>query len=632
MKAEMSISTRISRRILTITTIVFLAAIVVVAIFSVSAITKEVKQTITKSLDNVILDAEKSLTEVEVVVETMSGGIVKNRNIQQSTNAMTVAVVNASELITSCALAYEPFKGYNNQYHQMPFTFWDDETGGLITKDMGESDYDYSSLDWYQIPRLLGTCYWSEPSYDSEGTGKMVTTYSKPLYDENGEFFGVVKADVDLEWLSEKINNMRPYERAYTVVIGRNASFITHTEKEKILSESIFSVAEAKNLPSLKQIGIRMLAGEEDFLPVTYGINGYYAAFGPFQNGWSALMICSFKDVYKSLNTIIIYLALVVILGMIALYFASKKAIRRLTAPVTEFTYTAMNMSRGFFNASIPEVKTDDEIKHLHDSLYFLQHSINRYITELKSSTASNERFESELNIARQIQLNMVSTNFPKSDEFDLFATLSPAKEVGGDLYDFFVKDRTLNFAIGDVSGKGVPAALYMAILRYAYRFMAGMDFSINEVLQTLNRTVSEGNDSGMFATMFIARINLDTLEMEYCNGGHNPIVVISPEGKAEFLKAQSNLAVGLFPDFTYVAEKLQLSKGSRLILYTDGISEAEASDYSQYGDDRIIDFASNINANDDSKTVTDNLISSVKNFTGDNDQNDDITILTLKI
>lgn len=631
MKGETTISSRLSKRIMAITSGVFLAAIVVVTIFTVNAITNEVKQTVTKSVDNVILQVEKSLTEVEVAVETLAKENMSNLSDPQEVLDLVASTVNSSELITSCALAYEPFRGFNKSYHCMPFYYWEQSTNGLIFKQLGTADYDYHTLDWYQIPKLLKKSYWSEPSYDSEGTGKIVTTYSKPLYDENGELIGILKADVDLDWLNEIIYATRPYDNSYMVVIGRNGSYISHPDRDLILNETIFSIAESEDIPDLKKIGMSMVQGKENFVRVSNGEDGFFAAFAPFQNGWSAMMACSFRDVFTAVNRIIVYLLIVVIVGLFVLYFASRKAIRRLTAPITEFTYSAMNMSRGFFNAQIPEVDTDDEMKKLQESLFFLQHSINRYISELKSTTASNERFESELNIAREIQLNMVSTQFPESEEFDLFATLSPAKEVGGDLYDFFVQGRTLNIAIGDVSGKGVPAALYMAILRYGYRFIAGMHFSINEVLQILNRTVSDGNDSGMFATMFVARINLDTMEMEYCNGGHNPIVTVTPEGKAEFLKAESNIAVGLFPEFEYVAEKIQLAKGSRLLLYTDGISEAEARDFSQFGEERILTFASEVSTGADSRTVTESLLENVKNFTGDNDQNDDITIMTIK-
>lgn len=630
MSAIASISQRLSRRILRISFLVFLLAIVVVAIFSYIAIREEVKTTATKSVDNVILEVEKSLTEVQTVVEILSGQ--EKRYAQKEVADLISSVVNGSELITSCALAFEPFKGYNNSFKCMPLALWLPQADTLEFKQLGDLNYDYRTLDWYQIPRLLGKSVWSEPSYDSEGTGKIVTTYSKPLYDRKGEFIGVLKTDVDLEWLNEIISEMKPYANSYMTVIGRNAAFISHPDKDKILRETIFSIAEAEEIPMLKTIGMRMLSGEENFVKVKNGLNGYYGAYAPFQNGWSALMVCSFKDMFKPLNDIVKYLLVVVVAGLVTLYFASRKTIRRVTAPLTEFTYTAMNISRGFFNAALPEVDSDDEIKHLHDSLMYLQLSINRYIKELKASTASNERYESELNIARQIQLNMVSTDFPESEDFDLHAMVSPAKEVGGDLYDFFVKDRWLNIAIGDVSGKGVPAALYMAILRYAYRFIANMDFQLKDVMETINRNVSEGNDTGMFATMFVARINLDTFEMEYCNGGHNPIVLVTPEGEAGFVKAKSNIAVGLFPDFRYEGERIQLERGSRLILYTDGISEAETVDFSQYGEGRILDFASSLTGDMASSAVTESLMASVREFTGNNEQNDDITVLTVKL
>lgn len=630
MRAISSISQRLSRRILSISILVFLVAIIVVSVFSFIAISEEVKTTATKSVDNVILQIEKSLTEVEVVVETLSAD--ETDSSRGDAVGLISSIVNGSELITSCALAFEPFKGFNRSFRCMPMAIWSSSSDSLEFKQMSSVDYDYHSMDWYQIPRLLGKGVWSEPAYDSEGTGKIVTTYSKPLYNKKGELVGVLKADVDLEWLNEIIAEMKPYPNSFMLIIGRNASFISHPDKEKILRETIFSVSRAANLPMLKTAGMQMLAGEENFMKIKSGLNGYYAAFAPFQNGWSALMVCTFKDAFKSMTRTVIYLFIVVMAGLVILYFASRRTIRRVTAPVTEFTYTAMNISRGFFDATLPEVKYNDEISRLHDSLMYLQLSIKRYITELKASTASNERYESELNIARQIQLKMVSTRFPESADFDLHAALIPAREVGGDLYDFFVKDRWLNIAIGDVSGKGVPAALYMAILRYAYRFIANTDFQLKDVMETINRNVSEGNDTGMFATMFVARINLDTFEMEYCNGGHNPIVLVTPEGEAGFVKAKSNIAVGLFPDFRYEGERIQLERGSRLILYTDGISEAETVDFSQYGEGRILDFASSLTGDMASSAVTESLMASVREFTGNNEQNDDITVLTVKL
>lgn len=221
---------------------------------------------------------------------------------------------------------------------------------------------------------------------------------------------------------------------------------------------------------------------------------------------------------------------------------------------------------------------------------------------------------------------------FPKRDDFDIYAALFPAKEVGGDLYDFYVKGDHLYFAIGDVSGKGVPAALFMAITRSAYRFISGMGMNMEQVERNINNAFTEGNESGMFVTMFIGCLDLKTLELEYCNAGHNPIVVVSPSGKADFLHAKANLAAGLIGGFQYQGETLQLEKGSRLILYTDGISEAENRQKELFGEDRLLEYSASVPVTTSAKDFTDGLLDAVRGFTDGNEQNDDITVLTIRV
>ncbi len=168
-----------------------------------------------------------------------------------------------------------------------------------------------------------------------------------------------------------------------------------------------------------------------------------------------------------------------------------------------------MNIAKGNFHAHIPEVKSEDEIKRLHDSLVYMVTSLNTFVTELKTSTASNERFESELNVANGIQMQMLPKNFPHEENMDIYAVLSPAKEVGGDLYDFFTKGDNLFIAVGDVSGKGVPASMYMAITKASFRFITHLGLDLAEGVSKINKAFSDGNDSGMFVTLFVARINM---------------------------------------------------------------------------------------------------------------------------
>ena len=196
-------------------------------------------------------------------------------------------------------------------------------------------------------------------------------------------------------------------------------------------------------------------------------------------------------------------------------------------------------------------------------------------------------------------------------------------------------KGKYLYFTIGDVSGKGVPASLMMAITRAGLRFVAGMDQTMDKLLERVNVSVTDTNSDNMFVTLFMGRINLETRHMEYCNAGHNPIIVVPPDGEPYFLKTKPNLAIGLFEDFVYEDESLDLIAGTRLILYTDGVNEAERADKELFGNSRLIEWARSAlvrNTATTDKEVVDNLYKTVQRFTEGNTQNDDITIMSILI
>ena len=321
-------------------------------------------------------------------------------------------------------------------------------------------------------------------------------------------------------------------------------------------------------------------------------------------------------------------LLLIGIVGLIIVYFVCRREIRRMTRPVTELSVSALNMAKGNFKAKLPEISSQDEMRRLKDSFVYLQNSISDYIGQLKTTKSDNERMESELNVARTIQMGMLSTDFPPQ----LHALVKPAKEVGGDLYDFIRKGDVLHFAVGDVSGKGVPASLVMSITRAMLHFVATLDLPLNESVSRINNSVADSNSNDMFVTLFIARINLKTLRMDYCNAGHNPPVIISPDGKPAFLPVKSNLAAGLMEQFPYEAEQIDLEPGSRLVAYTDGVTEAENDQLALYGEDRLMEALGQLKADMDEEAVVKQIYQSVKSFTGSHPQSDDITIMSLKV
>ena len=340
----------------------------------------------------------------------------------------------------------------------------------------------------------------------------------------------------------------------------------------------------------------------------------------------------AFKSLQDSplMHVVLIAISLV---SLAAIFFACRAVIKYMTRPVSELSKAVLDMAKGDLKAKLPEIKSEDEMRRLHDSFQTMQHSLLDYIEELKTSTAANERILSDLTLARNIQRGMLLKEFPPF----LYAMLDPAKKVGGDLYDYTLKGDQLYFAIGDVSGKGVAASLVMAITRVMLRFVVGMGLPLDETLRRINDSFSESNEMGMFVTLFVARLDLKTGHMDFCNAGHNPILIIPPDGEPYFLHCKANIALGVFGGFVFEAEQIDLKQGTRIIAYTDGVTEAEKADLSQYGEERLMDWAKGLvetshAMSSQEKDIVESLHNSVTAFADGNPQNDDITIVSLKL
>ena len=625
-----SFSVRLSLNIILVVAALFLGAIAIVAFTSHRLITDEAMRSAQNKLDASISDIEKKLVPTESKVQSV-GWFVANQTCDTTTlRFLTTAVVKDLNIIGS-SVAYAPFAFDSTRYYFMYYT--SDVDNELKNNVLGSEEYNYFSMDWFRIPYQTKKPYWSDPYFDKGGGNCLMSTYSYPLIDKNNKVYAVVTADITLEWIVDKVKTIKPYKNSYMTVVSANGSYFDVTTEELLNNYTIYSTAKKTSNKQVMKIVDEMMAGHKGVNQ--FNNDGYqgFAVYGPLHNGWSAAIICQYRDVLERSLEMSKILGLVCLFGLVAMYIFCRRRVRKLTQPITELTVSAMNMAKGNFHAQLAEVNTNDEMRRLHDAFDQMQHSINDYITELRTTTASNMRFESELNIAKRIQHHMVPTDFPERDDVGLYALLQPAKEVGGDLYDFVIRGNELYFTIGDVSGKGVPAAMFMSITRSASRFISGLDMKLDEVMENINNTIVDGNDSGMFVTLFMGCLNLQTGHLKFCNGGHNPIVVVPADGgEPYFLKQKSNIAVGVFPDFKYEMQEMDLEKGSRLLLYTDGVTEAERSDKSQYGEDRLVGWAKSSHGIESEEGICKMLYADVKKFVAGNEQNDDITIMSIKL
>jgi len=249
----------------------------------------------------------------------------------------------------------------------------------------------------------------------------------------------------------------------------------------------------------------------------------------------------------------------------------------------------------------------------------------------LAKVNAAKERIEGELSIARNIQMSMVPHTFPKRDDFDMYAMMTPAKEVGGDLYSYLIQGDILYFCVGDVSGKGVPASLFMAQTTRLFHALASQGMSPAEICTHMNDELTEDNEQSMFVTMFICRLDMKLNLFEYCNAGHNPPVIGNADGQLSFLELEANAPLGLWPGLAFVGESIEYFKDRLLFLYTDGLNEAEDTEQKQFGEDRLLDILHQTHTNS-AKQIIEALTQEVDRHRNGAKPNDDLTMMCVKL
>ena len=251
----------------------------------------------------------------------------------------------------------------------------------------------------------------------------------------------------------------------------------------------------------------------------------------------------------------------------------------------------------------------------------------------LEETTSAKERYESELRIARDIQMGMVPNRFPafpERPEIDLYATMETAKAVGGDFYDYFLRDNRLCFCVGDVFGKGVPASMTMAVAVSLFRTIAKSGATPAQIVTRLNETLSADNENGTFITMFVGEIDLPTGYMNFCNAGHNPPVVIE-DGHVTFMQLESNAPVGLWPEMSFVEEQMLDVRGKHLLIYTDGVTEAENMRQEQFGEERLLSTLKD-NSQGDACSTLQGVQQAVRHYVDGAESSDDMTMLCVAI
>jgi len=422
---------------------------------------------------------------------------------------------------------------------------------------------------------------------------------------------------------------------AYVFVADRSGEIFSHTFVPGIPPE-VFAMRRPAPAPAGEDRLVAVdlyaqgLGAVTDIAaPILTGVGGY-AHVGMDQSLIRAKIL---RAVIEQQGLMLLIFLLSVVLAYIF--------VNRISRPLNQLADYTRSLATHDFDAglNIPAAiealpqKSKDEVGNLAESFMDMERTLQRYLKDLKETTASKERIESELKIAHEIQMSMVPKTFPpfpERREFDIYATLVPAREVGGDFYDFFfIDEQRLCFAIGDVSGKGVPAALFMALTKTLFRVTGGrQNAAAGLILSRLNTEICRDNDSCMFVTAFCGILDVQTGQVDYSNAGHNLPYVMS-NGVVTALSNKGGMALGVADSANYGAGQIVLKPGDRLVLYTDGVTEAMDRKNELFSEGRLEATLRGVNGRN-SHEVVDRVVKDVQRFAADAPQSDDITLLVL--
>ncbi|MCK4255760.1 SpoIIE family protein phosphatase [candidate division WOR-3 bacterium] len=592
---------------------------------------KNLAQATTSRIDIVLRSVEKAPENLACFIENSS------YSKEELINSLRSVVENNPEIYGG-TIAFEPYAFNSESIYFAPYFY--KSNGEIKFTYLGSETYRYFYWDWYQIPRELERPMWSEPYYDVGGGNIIMATYSVPFYktvDGERRLTGIVTADISLLWLQKMVSSIKISQTGYGFLISKNGTVVTHPTEKLIMNETIFSVAEARGDAKLREIGREMIKGMSGFVPFNSIVTGKkcWMVYGPvFSSGWSLGVLFPQDELLADITRLNRMVFSLVIAGILFLSFIIASIASNITRPLRTLAKKSEEIGSGNLDVEIPSVKSRDEVGQLTESFVYMKQSLKQYIKELTETTAAKERIESELKIAHDIQMSIVPKifpPFPERSEFDIYATLEPAREVGGDFYDFFfIDDKHLCFVIGDVSGKGVPASLFMAVTKTLIKTIASKNMSPNEILKRANVELCHDNDSCMFVTIFLGILNTKTGEVLYTNGGHNPPLIVHKGKGGDFLEMEQGTAIGAFEDIIFKTERLVLQSGDYIFMYTDGVTEAVNKTEELFSEERLKRDI-NVLLEKSVKELVLNIVEKIKDFSQGVPQADDITMMVIK-
>ncbi|MBR4882686.1 MAG: hypothetical protein IKU18_02285, partial [Bacteroidales bacterium] len=349
-RPNMSISGRLMVRVLIVSAVIFTFAFSLFLRMSAGKMREEAADHAHSELSNTIHQIDAILKAVEIAVENTAWVVPNNLASTDSLYAVTERLLKNNEFIFGSAIAFEPNYYSSEGYHFSPYSFRG-KNGNIRSRQLGTETYDYHTMDWYQIPKLLNKPYWSEPYYDDGGGDMMMTTYSRPLYDNNGKMYAVITADLSLTSLTDLVGSIKAFDDSYNIMLSRNASYLVHPNRELILNETLYSATYGQTDAPLRKMQADILEGKEGEILRQIQGDDYFVFYSPVETTqWTVAVVCPKSGLYKDVKTLRRMLIVLGIIALLLLIALSYNGIRKVVAPIEEFSGVAKKIAAGKFD------------------------------------------------------------------------------------------------------------------------------------------------------------------------------------------------------------------------------------------------------------------------------------------
>jgi sigma-B regulation protein RsbU (phosphoserine phosphatase) len=580
------------------------------------------------------LQFDEEFSKIDQVADSTASFLTLSPDItDQEIYQLLYSNLDHNPLIYGSCIAFEPDTSGPAHFLFAPYVWRDPKSGEIRQMDIAKDAYDYRSWDWYKIPKDLQKPIWTEPYFDKGAGNVVMTTYSVPFYRDK-KFWGIATVDIRLRDLEQNIHERFPMAEEF-MIISREGRFIAHPSPRVIMKETIFSLGKQLKRSELEALGRKMIAGERG-VERTHGVvdgGAMFLIYEPIPStGWSLaafvpeskVMAPVWKQIRRFSFMMLGGLAVILLILLITSY--------RITTPLRRLAAAVQQLAKGNLDIQIPGNYEKDEIGELAGAFNKMVNDLKNYIEAVTRETAARQMVESELDIARRIQTSLLPRTFPPfphRKEFDLYALNKPARHVAGDFFDFFLADdNTLVFVLADVSGKGIPAAMFMAMTRTILRNLASTDLSPSQVFEKANQILARDNENGMFVTMFLGYYDIPSGRLRYANAGHLlPFRMGDGKSVRSFGKVTGPV-LGCIENQSFQEEESVLEKGESILLYTDGATEARSPESQFFGEKRFSELVDKV-GRESVEEQCQNIFKTLDRFQNHILQ-DDITLLIL--